>query len=68
MRVKSLIDELSNFDEDAEVCIGMYQDYGSDFAIKISDVQELDITDFFYGEEKSYITIIQGEQFGQITN
>lgn len=40
MTVRDLIDELEQFNDDTEVCIGMFQNYGSNFTMEISEVEE----------------------------
>ena len=66
MKVKELIDWLGDFNEEAEVIIGMQQRYGSDFAMEIDDVSEEKIN-LFYGEDDStYVVITEGEQIGAV--
>ena len=66
MKVKELIDWLGDFNEEAEVIIGMRQRYGSDFAMEIDDVSEEKIN-LFYGEDDSdYVVITEGEEIGAV--
>lgn len=63
MTVKELIDILEDYDPDMEVCIGMQQDYGSNFAMEVQDVEEHGIRSF-YGDHKTALVITQGSQNG----
>ena len=66
MTVRDLIDILEEFDEDMEVCIGMQQQYGSDFAMDISyDVGEYTIN-AFYGDDYNAVVITEGSQVGTV--
>lgn len=63
MTVKELMDILEDYDPDMEVCIGMQQDYGSNFAMEVCDVEEHGIRSF-YGDNKTALVITQGSQNG----
>lgn len=65
MTVRELIDMLENFDEDMEVRIGMQQNYGTDFAMRIRDVEEYDINSF-YGKDYKAVVITEGGQCGAV--
>ena len=66
MTVKELINWLEDFDEDAEVVIGMHQRYGTDFAMEISDVSEEKINPFYGEDDASCVVITEGEQLGSV--
>ena len=65
MTVRELIDMLENFDDDMEVRIGMQQTYGTDFAMRIRDVEEYPIN-AFYGDDYKAVVITEGEQCGSV--
>lgn len=65
MTVRDLIDELENFDEDMEVRIGMIQNYGSNFAMNISEVDEHKVK-AWYGEDFNAVVITEGSQIGTV--
>lgn len=65
MTVRELIDMLENFDDDMEVRIGMQQTYGTDFAMKIRDVEEHNVM-AFYGEDYKAVVITEGRQCGAV--
>ena len=65
MTVGNLIKLLKNFDEDMEVRIGMKQKYGSDFAMKIEDVEERNVR-AYYGADYEAVVITEGEQCGAV--
>ena len=65
MTVRELIDMLESFDDDIEVVIGMQQNYGTDFAMEIRDVEEYDIS-AFYGEDYKAVVITEGGQCGSV--
>lgn len=65
MTVGNLIKLLKNFDEDMEVRIGMKQKYGSDFAMKIEDVEER-MVNAYYGEDYEAVVITEGSQCGVV--
>lgn len=70
MTVGELIEELSNFDEDSEVVIGMEQYRGTNFAMDIEEVEEHDVS-LFCGdddEEKPFKVVIkEGSQIGSVS-
>ena len=66
MTVGELMYELERFDEDTEVYIGEYQDYGSDFAYSLTDVETNDISTFYGDDIKSAPMLIIGSQRGVI--
>lgn len=63
MTVKELMDILEDYNPEMEVCIGMQQDYGSNFAMEVQDVEEHGIRSF-YGDHKTALVITQGDQTG----
>ena len=66
MTVKDLIDVLETFDKDMEVRIGMYQNYGSNFAMDIdNDIAEHTIRSY-YGEDYKAIVLTKGAQIGTV--
>ena len=65
MTVRDLIDELENFDEDMEVVIGMIQNYGSNFAMNIMEVDEHEVSNW-YKEDCRTVVITEGNQRGYV--
>ena len=66
MKVRDLIEELQNFDEDMEVVIGMRQTYGTDFAMDVEfDIAEHKIK-AFYGSDYKAVVITEGSQCGAV--
>ena len=65
MTVGNLIKLLKNFDEDVEVRIGMKQNYGSDFAMKIEDIEER-VINAYYGNDYEAVVITEGSQCGVV--
>lgn len=63
MTVGELKNILEDYDEDLPVCIGMIQNYGSNFAIELDDVDKFTVDDWEYGEEKK-VVLTQGSQIG----
>lgn len=67
MTVGELKEILEDYDENQEVCIGMYQIYGSNFTYDINDIEVNDL-DSFYGDNKeNVVMLIEGEQSGTIS-
>lgn len=71
MTVRELINWLEDFNEDAEVVIGMHQKYGTDFAMAIDEVSTEKIN-MFYGddgedEDLRYVVITEGNQIGSVS-
>jgi hypothetical protein len=66
MTVRDLIDALEQFDEDMEVCIGMIQRYGSDFAMDIIDDVEIHKINSFYGDNYKAVVLTEGSQMGTV--
>lgn len=66
MTVRDLIEMLEEFDEDMEVCIGMIQKYGSNFAMNIVDSVEVHKIREFYGEDFRAVVITEGNQIGTV--
>lgn len=65
MTVKELINWLEDFDDDAEVVIGMKQRYGSNFAMEIENVSEEKVDNWDTNEEDiPYVVITEGKQIG----
>lgn len=66
MKVRDLIEMLEDFDEDMEVCIGMIQKYGSNFAKNIADnIAEYNISSF-YGKDFKAVVITEEHQIGVV--
>lgn len=66
MKVRDLIEELEQFDEDMEVRIGMIQNYGSNFAMNIiDDIAEHNIRTF-YGNDFKAVILTEGNQIGTV--
>lgn len=65
MKVRDLIDELENFDEDMEVAIGMVQTYGSNFAMSIDNVNEHSVN-AYYDYDFNAVVITEGGQIGVV--
>jgi hypothetical protein len=65
MTVRELIEELERFDEDMEVIIGMQQNYGSDFAMDIQEVESYKV-DEWYSEDVEKVVITEGQQIGTV--
>lgn len=63
MTVGELRSALRDYDDDIQVCIGMIQSFGSNFATELDDVDELNVDDWEYGEENK-IVLTQGSQIG----
>lgn len=63
MTVGELKAALEDYDNDLQVCIGMIQTYGCNFATELDDVDELDVYDWEYGEENK-VVLTQGSQIG----
>ena len=66
MTVRDLIEMLEEFDEDMEVCIGMMQKYGSDFAMDICDDIEVHKINSFYGDNYKAVVLTEGSQMGTV--
>lgn len=70
MTVRELINWLEDFNEDAEVVIGMHQRYGTDFAMAIGEVSTEKIN-MFYGDDEDddsrYVVITEGNQIGSVS-
>ena len=65
MTIRDLIDELENFDEDMEICLGMFQNYGSDFVMRIAEIEEYGINNW-NEEDEHMVVLVEGRQFGTI--
>jgi hypothetical protein len=65
MTVRDLIEILETYDDDTEVVIGMQQTYGTDFAMRIRDVEEHNIM-AFYGKDYKAVVITEGSQCGAV--
>lgn len=65
MTVRELKNALNNFDDDATVVIGMRQLCGSDFAMRIGDIEEHKIFAFRGNDFKS-VVIEQYSQCGTV--
>jgi len=66
MTVRELISWLEDFDEDAEVVIGMQQTYGTDFAMEIENVSEENVNLFYGDSEDKFVVITEGSQIGSV--
>ena len=70
MTVRELTNWLEDFNEDAEVVIGMHQRYGTDFAMAIGEVSTEKIN-MFYGDDEDddsrYVVITEGNQIGSVS-
>lgn len=66
MTVRDLIEMLEEFDEDMDVCIGMIQNYGSNFAMNICDDVEIHKINSFYGDNYKAVVITEGNQIGTV--
>lgn len=66
MTVKELINWLEDFNEDAEVVIGMQQRYGTDFAMEVEEVSEEKVNLFYGNDDSDYVVITEGEQIGSV--
>lgn len=64
MKVGRLIAELKEFNEDAEVVIAEFQDYGSDFAYGTSEVNVFHVDKFSGSGTIPCVAIVMGRQFG----
>lgn len=65
--LKDTIDFMFEQNPDAEVYIGEFQTYGSDFCHNISEVTDKMTMRAFYGsDDKDCVMIIQGNQCGVI--
>lgn len=65
MTVKELINWLEDFDEDAEVVIGMIQSRGMDFAMNIEEISTETVDDWDNGKHKM-VVITEGNQIGSV--
>ena len=65
MTVGELISILENYDEDMEVRIGMIQNYGSNFAKDIYEVEEHSIN-AWYEDNYNAVVITEGSQLGTV--
>ena len=67
MTVRDLIDILENFDDDMPVKIGMIQNYGSNFAMEISEnnIEEYEINSWDNGNYKA-VVLTEGRQLGTV--
>ena len=66
MTVRDLIDALEEFDEDMEVRIGMIQNYGSNFAMKIMNNIAVHNINSFYGEDIQAVVLTEGNKVGTV--
>lgn len=66
MKIRDLINELERFDEDMDVCIGMIQNYGSNFAMNIIDNIAEHTINSFYGDDFKAVVITEGNQVGVV--
>ena len=66
MTVREFINWLEDFDEDAEVVIGMQQTYGTNFAMEIENVSEENVNLFYEDSEDKFVVITEGSQIGSV--
>lgn len=66
MTVAELKDWLDDFDDQSEVCIGVQQTYGSNFAYDIIEVQEYTVSEFYEDEKQKRVVISEGTQIGTV--
>jgi hypothetical protein len=66
MKVRDLIEELEQFDDDMEVRIGMIQNYGSNFAMNVVDEIAEHTIKSFYGDDFKAVVITEGNQIGTV--
>lgn len=66
MTVRDLIDALEKFDEDMEVRIGMIQNHGSNFAMKIMYNIAVHNINSFYGEDMQAVVLTEGNKVGTV--
>ena len=66
MTVRELINWLEDFDEDAEVVIGMQQTYGTNFAMEIENVSDENVNLFYGDSEDKFVVITEGSQIGSV--
>lgn len=55
MTVGELKEALEMFDDDMEVKIGMVQNYGSNFAMNIAEVDVYNVNEWYYGNYKAVV-------------
>jgi hypothetical protein len=66
MTVGELKEYLEEFDDDQEVCIGLYQKYGCDFTFDIDSVVVNDMRHFYGRHKEDIVMIMEGCQTGTI--
>ncbi|MBP5324494.1 MAG: hypothetical protein J6Y86_03245, partial [Pseudobutyrivibrio sp.] len=66
MIVAELKEMLEDFDEDMEVCIGMEQTYGSNWAYTICETDVHNVSNLDTGENEDYLVLSMGRQFGTV--
>lgn len=65
MTVGELKELLEEFDDNADVCIGVQQTYGSNFAYHIDDIAKYDVNPF-YDDSYRMVVITEGSQMGTV--
>ena len=65
MTVGELKQILEDYNGDLQVCIGMIQNYGSNFAMEIDTVDCQNVDDWEYGE-KDKLVLTEGSQIGTV--
>ena len=68
MTVRELIEELEQFDEDEVVCIGMFQNYGTDFVMEIAEIEAYGIHNWDDRDDDHRVILVEGRQFGSISD
>lgn len=66
MTVGELKEILEEYEEEQEVYIGQYQNYGSDFTYDIESVEVNDMRSFHGNDKDNVVLIIEGTQSGTI--
>lgn len=66
MTVGELISLLEDYEEDTPVVIGMYQNYGSNFAMLLTDsIEQLTVHDWDDGDYEA-VVLTEGRQIGTV--
>ena len=65
MTVRDLIEELREYNLNADVMIAQYQRFGNDFAYSIDEVGGCHVSPFWGDENEACVQLVMGEQFGK---
>jgi hypothetical protein len=69
MTVGELKQRIEEYNDDTEVMIGVYQNYGSDFAYSVDEIEDEKMLRAFYGDdEKDVIFLLEGYQCGTMAD